>query len=99
MPGCGKNNTSPAGAVVAAEWGVAGRGWGVWDGGESFVGEGSGVGPVGDGCVYRLSGFVNPLPAMEPLGGLVGLALGADGGRMRCQVAGGGDQDVRPLWR
>ncbi len=100
MPGCGKNNTSPAGAVVAAEWGVAGRGWGVWDGGESFVGERSVVRTVqgaGDGCVYRLSVFVNSLPAMEPSGDLVGLALGAHGGRMRCQVAGGGDQDVRPL--
>ncbi len=96
MSGCVKNNTSPAGAVVAAEGGL---GWGFWDGGESLVGEGSGVGTVGDGCVYRLSVFVNPLPAMEPLGDLVGLALGADGGRMRCQVAGGGDQDMRPLWR
>ncbi len=102
MPGCGKNNTSPAGAVVAAEGGVEGRVWGLWDGGDSFVGERSvarTVRGVGNGCVYRLSVLVNSLPAMEPSGDLVGLALGADGGRMRCQVACGGDQDVRPLWR
>ncbi len=92
MPGCGKNNTSPAGAVVAAEWGVEGLGWGVW---------GGGIAPGNQGWERWWMGalpavFEYPLPAMEPLGDLIGLALGADGGRMRCQVACGGDQDVRP---